>query len=378
MNNKRHIHIISQENASIGEVTKDIVDGLKNDFVITEEFLGEIPKTKEILLCHYISPAIVEHECFKDFRYKVLIFPIDGTKLIQKYIDCLNQFDLIITPAHAGLRILKNNGVTTHIKVIPNFWKREHLEAPLKIKQKSLDKEIKDKFVFYYEANLYPRKGYEELLYNFTKEFSSNSFESEAVLLIKTDNSLKTYEYFEKLKEKIIEIQNQYVFPAKIVKISQNLKFDDLKKIWHKIDCYVHPARIEGFGIPLLRMSVLNKPIIVLDNINSGYNDYLNFYPCCFKIFSHNVIALNEVNKVYSESSQWKIAEEASFRETLRLVYQKYKAKEYNCEEKIQFFNFHYYIKDYLYENIMKEYKKTFESFESKNLFVESKFISNE
>jgi hypothetical protein len=370
MNKKRHLHIISQENASIGEVTKDIIEGLKNNFIITEESLNEIPEKYDILLCHYVSPAVTQHECFKDFRHKVLIFPVDGTKFIQPYIDSFNSFDLIVTPANAGKDILKQNGVTTKIIVIPNFWKPEHLVEPRFLKQRSLDKEIKGKFVFYYEANYYPRKGYRELLINYIKEFSSNIYKNEVVLLLKTDNSLITYNYFEDLKDEIFEIQKEYKYPAKVVKVSQNIEFEELKKIWNKIDCYVHPARIEGFGIPLLRMAVLNKPIIVLENELSGYNDYLSSYPLTHFVKSNKVIAENEQNKAYSKDSEWSLMNYVDFRNTLRIVYLNYRNNQVRVRCKARILK---NSTNYLYINVIKQYVELFNSLNNNNLFIEIK-----
>ena len=182
---KKHIHIVSQTRASIGEVTGDIINGLQNDFIITEESKGEKPERRDILLCHYFVPNIVKHSNFKLFRHKVLIFPVDGTAFVDGYCGYMNEFDLIITPANAGKEILEQNGVTQPIKVIPNFWKPEHLELPEDLTvSKNLRKEIKNDYVFYYEANYYPRKGFEELLRIYVKTFSNNIKKSPGVAMI--------------------------------------------------------------------------------------------------------------------------------------------------------------------------------------------------
>lgn len=363
---KRYIHIISQDNASLGEVTNDIIAGLKEDFIITEEVLGEVPLKKDILLCHFVTPKIVSHDTFNDFRHKVLIFPVDGTSLTEEYTYCLNKFDYIITPAEAGKKILLKNGIVTPIKVIPNFWKYEHFLFLKNIKQKKLDREIKNKFVFYYEANYYPRKGFEELILNYIEEFSSNEKEEPVVLLLKTDNTLKAYEYFENLKDEIFKLQKTFKYPAKVVKISQYIKFEELRKIWQKVNCYVHPSRIEGFGIPLLRMALLNKPIIVLDNKLSGYNDFLEFCDDVKYVSCNKIVAENEINKAYSEKSEWCIADNKDFKNILRNTFIRHSNRE---QSKLINFN----LDCYNYNNIIKEYISFFYNLNNKNLFEEVK-----
>ncbi len=372
METKRHLHIVSQTQASIGEVTQDIIEGLKEFFVITQESLGERPEITDTLLCHYFTPGLVSHRNFNNFRYKILIFPIDGTEFTKEFQDYFNKFDLIITPANAGKRILEQNGVTVPVKVIPNFWKKEHLKRPGSLRLKNLNKEIKDSYVFYYEANYYPRKGYQELMVNYVRTFSSDVVKPDTVLLIKTDNTLKTHEYFEEVKDEIFGLQSKYKYPAKILKISQHVSFDDLKKIWDKIDCYIHPARIEGFGIPLLRMSVLGKPIIVLENEYSGYNDYLNNYPYCFKVKSNEQVASNESNKAYSQNSKWCIGDPKSFKETMSFVktyFSKYVQNSFSYKQNLE--EYQREVKKYEFENVIQEYKNIINSLPRDNKFSE-------
>jgi len=379
MKSKKYIHIVSQSIASIGEVTNDIVKFLRNcdEYVVTEEIKGEQPLKYDILLCHYFTEGIVKHENFQLFRHKVLIFPVDGTVLKEDVVENINCFDLIITPANAGKEILSENGVTKTIEVVPNFYHPEHLINYNKQLSRSLERELGNSYVFYYEANFYERKGFEELMVSYIRGFSSQTKRNNVTLLIKTDNSLKTVEYFEELKQKkILDIQSEYKYPAKIVKISQHVEFSKLQSIWNRIDCYVHSARIEGFGIPLLRMVALEKPIVVLDNKLSGYNDFLTNYPRLYKVESYYTQASDEKNLLYDNSKTiWKKAYPNLFAETLLNAYE----DRVNLKDNLIGFSLNYFkvgtkFWKYRYYNVMLCYKNIFDNLPTKDKFASVKF----
>jgi glycosyltransferase involved in cell wall biosynthesis len=386
MQSKTHIHVVSQSIASIGEVTNDIVSFLQNcsNYVITEEFKGQQPKKYETLLCHYFTSKIVKHKNFQLFRHKILIFPVDGTAFVEGVVDNMNQFDLIITPGTAGKKILEKVGVTTEIKVIPNFYHINHVTIDPDVSiSKSLKKELKDSYVFYYEANFYERKGFEELMSSFIHAFSTDDKENKenVTLLIKTDNSLKSYEYFERIKkESILKTQKLFKFPVKIVKVSQHIKFEQLKKIWNRIDCYVHPARIEGFGIPLLRMAVLGKPILVLENSFSGYNDFLKNYPFVCYTASFSQHASKESNLIYNKKTNiWKRALRKSFINDLRKMYNSYpKSFSQTYPYEIEMATVASKLRKYEHCNVMTQYMNVFDKLPTQDKFTPASFSKSE
>lgn len=300
---KPSLHIVSQFHGSLGEITTDLIPFLKKDFVITEEF-KQGPAGFDYLLCHYINPVIVQDQSFKLFNKKIVIQPIDGTVLMPEIINSLNQFDLIITPSLAGKNIMLENKVTSPIEVVPNYYKKS-LTTLIK---KQLPKGIPQAdFIFYHESTLVNRKGMELLYEAFIKAFSDKPYTNKVLLVIK-DSPLntKTLTYKEKCKKEAIELQKKYKNPARIVKISQLLKEETLKNIWINIDAYVSFAKIEGFGIPMLRMAVLQKPIVTLENKLSGYSDFLNLSNS-YMVPTTNVQAIGENSALYSKNSQWAV-----------------------------------------------------------------------
>jgi hypothetical protein len=306
----KNIHIVSNPVGSLGEITKDISTYLKDKFVFTNEFEenNSIPLKHEILLSHFISPVVVNSPVFHNFQYKVLIQPIDGTKIHQAFIDAINEYDLILTPGKAGKRIMEENGVTKPILVIPNYYKQQIFSAPQNLSIPKLDKYIKDKFVFYHESTCHPRKGIEEMCEAYVRAFSDTPYANKVVLVIKASPHNKlTYNDLEVIKKRIIKLQKKYKNPAQIIKISQYLSEDILKKLWHKTVCYLHFAKIEGFGIPLLRMMMLEKPIVALYNGDSGYMDFLENDHNVKFIGDKKVIAHNEFIPIYTKETEWSV-----------------------------------------------------------------------
>lgn len=298
---KPALHILSEKQGSIGEITKDLIPHLRKKFEITIE--GEDnPINYNTLFCHFINPAAINSPNFEKFKKKILIQPIDGTDIHKDIIKLFNKFDLIITPANAGRQIMMKNGVTVPIIIIPNFYKDDLLVPITSTEIKELPK---GKFIFYHESTSHPRKGMEILYEGFVKAFSDTPDADKVVLVVK-DNYFneRTYEKNEALKRKIISLQKQFQNPAQIIKISQNLKEETLKKLWHNTNVYVSMARIEGFGIPLLRMAVLQKPIISLDCPVSGYIDYLN-KTNSYLIPSKLTLAREEFMFLYTKKTQW-------------------------------------------------------------------------
>jgi len=341
---KRHIHIVSQFQGSLNEITVDLIEGLKDTYVVTREGDDE-PKEYDILLCHFIIPKITQNDNFDRFKYRILIQPIDGTSIKRDIIKEINKFDVIITPGEAGKKILQDNNINKPIFVIPNFYKKEDL-----IKEygnKKLDKLTKGKFVFYHESTLHPRKGIKELLRAYTKTFSSNHEDNKVVLILKCPpHNPATFESLEEFKKEVIALQKQYKYPAQIYKISQWLDKTKMRQLMTKCDCYIQPSKIEGFGIPLLRALILEKQTIVLNNPLSGYMDYL---PKENVIYVKGIkeIAVGEINPMYTEVTEWYTPDEESLSTAMITSYNGHK-EDMNVKS----------IKNWhLYENIIGTYK---------------------
>ena len=79
---KRKVHIVSSMVGSIGEITTDLMENLKNNFEVTIEG-KDAPEEIDILLCHFVNQAASKDSVFKKFKKRILIQPIDGTEIKQ-------------------------------------------------------------------------------------------------------------------------------------------------------------------------------------------------------------------------------------------------------------------------------------------------------
>ncbi len=300
---KLTLHVISPPHGSIAEITNDLLPYFKDEFITTVEGEEE-PKGYDVLLSHFVMSGVVVHKSFKKFKKKILIQPIDGTSIYPDVVESINEYDLIITPGEAGKQIMIKNGVVKPILVIRNFYKDNVFLKPLDL---GIPEIPNDKIIFYHESTCHPRKGMEILYEGFIKAFSDTEFANKVVLIVKGPPFISEgFKQGEKLKQEVINLQSKYASPAQIIKISQSLKMETLKKLWHNTNIYVSMSKIEGFGIPLLRMGLLQKPIIALDAPCSGYIDWLN-KDNAYLIPTRLVTAEEEFMFLYKQNTKWAI-----------------------------------------------------------------------
>jgi len=318
MSEKINLHFVSSVSGSIYEISNDLVEPLSGAFNLTRDWTGEIPEKdkRDILLVHFYDEKIIESEHFNSFKKKVLIQPIDGTILKKEVVEGLNKFDLIICPAEASKNIMTYNGVSVPIQVIPNYYKSSMFEKEICT---DINKHIpKNKVIFYHESTFHPRKGIELLYEGFIKAFSDTQFADQVVLVVKDQPYCKlTFKRIEELKRQTIKLQKQYEKPAKIIKFSTFLNENELKDLWSAADIYISLAKIEGFGIPMLRMFLMDKPIICLSNQNSGYNDFLSDNNS-YMIPTIQHVAKDEFMHIYDPKTSWAIPNINSVILTLR------------------------------------------------------------
>jgi glycosyltransferase involved in cell wall biosynthesis len=122
---------------------------------------------------------------------------------------------------------------------------------------------INNRFCFFYNGGVTLRKGTDILVNAFLNEFSAD----ENVCLIIKDS-------FSYGKELALKIQNLSLRTdiAKIHYILQNFSHEDLPSLYQTCDCYVHPYRAEGFGLPVAEAMACCKPVIT-----TGYGSTVDF-----------------------------------------------------------------------------------------------------
>lgn len=180
---------------------------------------------------------------------------------------------------------------------LPNEW----------VKQAS-----QNRFCFFYNGGVTLRKGTDILVNAYLSEFSAD----ESVCLVIKDSNA----YGKNLSLKVRELSLRTDI-ARIVYSSENINHEDLAGLYTACDCYVHPYRGEGYGLPIAEALACGKPAIVtgggasLDFVESsmGY-----FVECTVeRMKEKNVGGLATVDFPF-----WMVPDIQSLRKTLRYVYE--------------------------------------------------------
>lgn len=274
------------------------------------------------MIMHFLQPAYSTKEYLNSFKYKILYIPLDGALIKPEWVEAINLFDLIISPTEIGNSILKDNKVTVSVMVLPLYFKNEDLVLPQVVRN--------NKITFYHESNnsLY-RKGI-DLMYNgFVTAFKDRN---DVELVIKSRTT-----YPGKISSNNIKFINHFI-PKK-----------DLKELWAKADIYIGLSRIDGVGMPILRMYAFKKPIVVLENKYSGANEFLkgNFV---YKVKSFYNSFYNEGWLYDLKDNSLVSAEIKDISETLITAFEDFKEQKYKVDFDQEFYH------KYSYETVMKQF----------------------
>ncbi|HEX2958599.1 MAG TPA: glycosyltransferase, partial [Chitinispirillaceae bacterium] len=109
------------------------------------------------------------------------------------------------------------------------------------------------RFCFLYNGGATLRKGTDILVNAYLNEFTAG----ENVCLIIKDS----FSYGKSLAAKIQGLSSRQDI-AKIHYVLQNFRHEELSSLYCSCDCYVHPYRAEGFGLPVAEALACSKPVI--------------------------------------------------------------------------------------------------------------------
>lgn len=179
---------------------------------------------------------------------------------IPAWIKILNRNDAIITPSRFNYRIFAHESINKPIFYIPHCYDTELYNSrtdPLN---------HYDRFSFLFLGTWKVRKGYQELIEAWLKEFR---LEDNVQLIIKTDKVAEAKRYVEKA------IGNSEVSEKEMAPIlfEENI-FDELTlpRFIKSFDCYISSTLGEGFGLPGLQAMALGVPVVITNF--SGCQDY--------------------------------------------------------------------------------------------------------
>jgi glycosyltransferase involved in cell wall biosynthesis len=308
---------------SLNKINMDLKEFFsKNSHDIVEYNIWPVVGKDEVYIQHFME----RRDILKPLYKSILIQPIDGTVIKPNNVRIINQWDIVVTPSKVGKDIMINNGVTSKIEVIPNYWEDELLIDNEFFSQNFVEK----KWTYYTESSGWDRKNIKNILKYFVEEFKDNP---DVRLVIK----------LEEKKDLVIPDGIQ----CEIIIIDEFISKENIYSLMINCDCYVCLSYMEGFCIPLLNAAVLKKDIICLDSKISGYTDFLDkdnsIMISCSNIPIFKGISL----AIYDTSSIWEEPDYSEYKMALRLSFE----KKYQFNKVGDFKDFH---KDVVMESYLK------------------------
>ena len=158
--------------------------------------------------------------------------------------------------------VLRDAGVTVPIHVVANGV--EPPDPTATVEAPELDG--LSGFVFLHVSSAFPRKGVDVLLRAYFEAFDGSS----PVSLV-----LKTFPNpHNRVGQLLDELRATYHDPPDVRWIDRDFEDRELDALYGLADCYVHPARGEGFGLPVAEAMAAGVPVIAV--AHAGLADFVS------------------------------------------------------------------------------------------------------
>lgn len=209
-------------------------------------------------------------------KYKILYSTIESYSIPKQFQESCDIYDEIWLTSHFSAEILKQYTKKPIYVISPGTDPELYNENGPRFDFSTSCK----KFIFLSVFGWNYRKGYDVLLKAYFDEFTSK--DDVTLLIVSRYQSGQDKHHKLKIKEDIEAIMKQ--FPNKdlphVMRYSKITPEKDMPKIYRASNCFVLPARGEGFCIPPLEASLCGLPVILTNC--SGQTEYMrndNCYP---------------------------------------------------------------------------------------------------
>jgi len=183
---------------------------------------------------------------------RCLYFGWEESRVPDEYVRSFNEHleGIGVMSTYVAV-LLRASGVTIPISVMG-----VGVEAP--VSGGPLPREARQRkgFVFLHVSSAFPRKGIDLLLQAYFASFTATD---DVTLILKTfpnpHNDVATL---------LAEARRGHESPPDVIWIDQDLPREAIDALYGVADCYVHPARGEGFGLPVAEAMLAEVPVITV------------------------------------------------------------------------------------------------------------------
>lgn len=263
------------------------------------------PDFNDSNLIFWQPPSYANYSVSKNKNIGYYIF--EYNIIPPKFVEQINSIDAVCTASRWGNDVLKANGVTVPVHIVPGGVDHS--------KFNSLNRKPSQTFRFLHVGKAENRKGTELLINAFSKAFCGDENIRLSLYIDNVHIAGFSAEDFVK--------QLSYSTDFELNNIDVKHWIPDIRQAYNTHHCAVFPTKAEGIGLPIVEAMACGMPVIVSNN--TGITEYAN---------DKNCILLNNLKEepVYDpvffprpgEFGTWLAPNEDELIERLRWVYKKY------------------------------------------------------
>ena len=241
------------------------------DYVPKQSDLAQHPRVSElfeagrsvpypdVVIRQMYPPRVDDSPGAMTFQY----FGWEESRLPEQYVRQFNEhLDGIGAMSHFVADLLRSSGVVVPIEVVgvgvraPASGDATQVEGlpPLR------------RFRFLHISAAFPRKGVDVLLEAY---FASFTGDDDVSLVLKTYPNPHNV-----VGDQLAELRGEHANPPDVCWIDRDLTAPELGSLYGLADAYVHPARGEGFGLPVAEAMLAEVPVIA--PASTGLADFVN------------------------------------------------------------------------------------------------------
>jgi len=190
-------------------------------------------------------------------------FGWEESRIPRAMVDDFNRYlDGVGVMSRFVRDVLRDSGVDIPIRVVGNGVEAPDPEATVDAPELA---DLRG-FTFLHISSAFPRKGVDVLLEAFFAAFDGRS---DVSLILKTFPNPHN-----RVAEIITALRARHASPPDVRWIDRDLDQRELEGLYNLADCYVHPARGEGYGLPVAEAMAAGVPVISV--AYSGLADFVS------------------------------------------------------------------------------------------------------